>query len=457
MKKNNSHQFVDVDTVKIEKGINSKVIRKISALKNEDKEMYQLRLDAYELFKKLPQPSFGPSLEQINFDDFIYYATTNDDVKKNWDEIPVKIKQTFAKLGIQEAEAKHLSGVMSQFDSTAVYSNQLKKLEEQGVIFLDTDTAYQKHPELFKKYFAKLVKPGDNLFAALNSAVWSGGTFIYIPKGLKLVKPLQSYFRINSQNLGQFERTLIIVDEGAQVEYIEGCTAPLYSSDLLHAAVVEIFVEKDAKCRYTTVQNWSDNVYNLVTKRAICGQNAQMEWIDGNIGSKVTMKYPSVILHGDYSSASTISIAYASENQIQDTGCKMIHIGKNTSSTVIAKSFAKKGGKVNYRGIIKHAPSATNAKSNIECDTLLYDEQSSSDTIPYNFVNNGTSMIQHEAKVSKISQQQLFYLMSRGLNETQATDLIINGFMEPFTKELPLEYAIELNELISMGMEDSLG
>jgi Fe-S cluster assembly protein SufB len=360
-------------------------------------------------------------------------------------------------LGIQEAEAKHLSGVMSQFDSTAVYSNQLNELKNLGVIFLDTDTAYKKHPELFKKYFSKLVEPNDNIFAALNSAVWSGGTFIYIPKNIKLKKPLQSYFRINSQNLGQFERTLIIVDEGAQVEYIEGCTAPMYSTDLLHAAVVEIFVEENAKCRYTTVQNWSDNVYNLVTKRAICAKNAQMEWIDGNIGSKVTMKYPSVILHGDYSSASTISIAYASENQVQDTGCKMIHIGRNTSSTVIAKSFAKNGGKVNYRGLVKHAKTAINAKSNIECDTLLYDDLSWSDTIPYNFSDNGTSTIQHEAKVSKISQQQLFYLMSRGLDEVQATDLIINGFMEPFTKELPIEYALELNELISMGMEDSLG
>jgi Fe-S cluster assembly protein SufB len=439
------------------KGLSIDTIHNISKYKKESDFMKNYRIDAYNQFLKSKEPSFGPDLSFIDYNSFTYFKTEAEHVSKSWEDVPVEIRNTFSKLGIQEAEAKYLSGVIGQYDSTAVYSNYDFEYQKKGVIFKDTDTALKEHPEIFEQYFGKLVPSNDNKFAALNSAVWSGGTFIYVPKNVILTKPLQSYFRMNAVQSGQFERTLIIVDEGAEVEYIEGCTAPIYKEDMLHCAVVEIFVAKNAKCRYTTVQNWSKNVLNLVTKRAICEENATMEWIDGNIGSKITMKYPSVILKGDYSKASTISIAHADQDQIQDAGCKMIHLGKHTSSTIIAKSFAKNNGKVNYRGLVKHAPSALFCKSNIECDTLLFDSVSSSDTIPYNIIQNGTSVVQHEAKVSKVSEQQLFYLMSRGLTEIQATDLIIAGFMEPFTKELPLEYAIELNQLLSLEMEGSLG
>ena len=447
----------DVSLFNSGKGLNEDVITFISKSKNEPEWMLEYRLKAYEYFKNQSLPSFGPDLSEIDFNDFTYFIKPSDKVSNDWQDVPETIKNTFDKLGIKEAEQKYLSGVSTQYESEVVYHSMLKEVEEKGIIFLDTDTALKRHPEIFKKYFSTVVPYTDNKFAALNSAVWSGGSFIYIPKNTHLEKPLQSYFRINSQSMGQFERTLIIVDEGSDVHYVEGCSAPIYSKDSLHAAVVEIVVLKDAKCRYSTIQNWSTNIINLVTKRALIEENGLMEWIDGNIGSHINMKYPCCILKGDGAKGACISIAVASENQIQDAGAKMIHIGKRTSSTIISKSIGKKGGSVDYRGLVKITKNATNSRAKVECDTLLIDDISTSDTIPTNIVSNNSSILEHEASVSKISDDELFYLMSRGLDKDKAAQMIVMGFIEPFAKELPMEYAVELNNLIKLEMEGSLG
>ena len=439
------------------RGISEKVVRQISAYKNEPDWMLDLRVKAYKAFDEKKWPTFGPSLDMLNFDEYIYYIKSTDNVSNSWTQVPDEIKDTFDKLGIPEAEQKYLAGVSTQFESEVVYHNTIDELEKLGVLFCDTDTAVRKYPELVKEYFNKVVPYQDNMFASLNTAVWSGGSFIYIPKGVKIEKPLQSYFRINTEQMGQFERTLIIVDEGASLNYVEGCTAPKYSKDSLHAAVVEIYVKKGGYCRYSTVQNWSNNIVNLVTKRAYVEENGHMEWIDGNIGSMVNMKYPACILAGPYAKGTTISIAFAGSAQYQDTGAKMIHLAPNTTSQIISKSICRGGGKVNYRGTVRHGKNATNAKSHVECDTLILDNISTSDTIPTNIVQNSTSYIEHEATVSKVSEEQLFYLMSRGLTEQQATEMIIMGFIEPFAKELPMEYAVELNQLIKLEMTDSIG
>ncbi|MEA4874147.1 Fe-S cluster assembly protein SufB [Anaerorhabdus sp.] len=447
----------DVSVYKTKKGLTADTVREISKIKNEPDWMLELRLKAFEIFERMPMQTWGPSLESLNFDDYTYYIRPSNDKETKWEEVPETIKNTFDRLGIPEAEQKFLAGVSTQYESEVVYHNMLKEVEDKGVIFLDTDTALKEHPDLFRKYFGKIVSAADNKFAALNSAVWSGGSFIYVPPGVTLDKPLQSYFRINTERMGQFERTCIIVDKGADLHYVEGCTAPTYSKDSLHAAVVEIFVEEGAKCRYSTVQNWSGNILNLVTKRAKVEAHGAMEWIDGNIGSHITMKYPACILAGEYARGMTISIAVASENQIQDAGAKMIHLAPHTSSTIISKSVARKGGAVNYRGLVMHGNQAAYSKSKVECDTLILDKISTSDTIPTNTSRNRTSTLEHEATVSKISEEQLFYLMSRGLTKSQATEMIIMGFLEPFTRELPMEYAVELNQLLKLDMEGSIG
>lgn len=439
------------------KGLNKDIIRKISAKKNEPQWMLDFRLRSYDYFVDAKLPKWGPDLTFINFDEYTYYIKPSETQEENWENVEDTYKETFDKLGILEAEKYHLGGVSTQYESEVIYHNMLKEVEEKGVIFLDTDSALREHPDLFKKYFNTVVPYQDNKFAALNGAVWSGGSFIYIPKGVKLEKPLQSYFRINSDQMGQFERTLIIVDEGAEVDYVEGCTAPIYSNNSLHTAVVEIIVHDNAKCRYSTVQNWSKNILNLVTKRAYVHAGGSMEWIDGNIGSGLTMKYPSCVLAGDNAKGAIVSISVASHKMILDAGAKMIHLGKNTSSNIISKSIASLGGEVNYRGSVYHGKQALNAKSHIECDTLLIDDTSKSDTIPSNTIKNNQSSIEHEATVSKVSEDQLFYLMSRGLTEEAATEMIIMGFIEPFTKELPMEYAVELNQLIKMEMDDAIG
>ena len=447
----------DVSIFNTGKGLNEDVVREISKLKNEPDWMLEFRLKAYKAFKELPMPSFGPDLSFLDFDSYTYFIRPSAKVEKDWDKVPETIKNTFQKLGIPEAEQKFLSGVTTQYESEAVYHNMLKEVEDKGVIFLSTDQALKFCPDLVKKYFNTVVPYKDNKFAALNGAVWSGGSFIYVPKGVVLEKPLQSYFRINNEKSGQFERTLIIVDEGASVHYVEGCTAPTYSKDSLHAAVVEIVVLKDAKCRYSTVQNWSNNIVNLVTKRALVKENGQMDWIDGNIGSQTNMKYPACILAGEGAKGNCISIAVAGKGQYQDAGARMIHLASNTSSTIISKSIVKNGGIANYRGTVRHMKNAINCKSHVECDTLILDDISKSDTIPTNAVMNNTSFIEHEATVSKINEDQLFYLMSRGLSKKDATQMIIMGFIEPFSKELPMEYAVELNQLIKMDMDGSVG
>ena len=447
----------DVSIYKTKKGLDEEVIREISRIKGEPEWMLDLRLKAYQKFIELPMPSFGPDLSEIDFQDFTYYIKPSEKVEKSWDEVPETIKDTFNKLKIPEAEQKFLAGVSTQYESEVVYHNMLREATDAGVIFYDTDTALKLHPELFKEYFGKVVSYADNKFAALNTAVWSGGSFIYVPKGVHLDKPLQSYFRINSEQMGQFERTLIIVDDDADIHYIEGCTAPKYSKDSLHAAVVEIYVGDRAKCRYSTVQNWSSNILNLVTKRALVKEDGVMEWIDGNIGSHINMKYPACILQGDRAKGICISIAVASKDQKQDAGAKMIHLGKDTSSNIISKSLSRSGGYVNYRGLVKIADKALHARAKVECDTLILDDISTSDTMPTNIVDNASSIIEHEATVSKISEEQLFYLMSRGISKEDATQMIILGFIEPFTRELPMEYAVELNQLLKMNMEGSIG
>ena len=447
----------DISIFNTGKGLNKDVIRAISKAKNEPNWMLEYRLKAYEKFMELPLPTFGPDLSDIDFNDFTYYIKPTEKVKSSWNEVPDTIKNTFEKLKIPDAEQKFLAGVSTQYESEVVYHNMLKEVEEKGVIFYDTDTALKKYPDLFKEYFGTVVSYADNKFAALNAAVWSGGSFIYVPKDVKLEKPLQSYFRINSELMGQFERTLIICDEGSDLHYVEGCTAPKYSKDSLHAATVEIIVKKNAKCRYSTVQNWSSNILNLVTKRTVVEENGVMEWIDGNIGSHLNMKYPCCVLKGKGAKGVCISIAVASHKQYQDAGAKMIHLAPNTSSTIISKSLSRVGGKVNYRGTVYMGKEALNSKAKVECDTLILDDLSSSDTIPTNIVCDNSCTIEHEATVSKISEEQLFYLMSRGLSLEEATQMIILGFIEPFTKELPMEYAVELNQLLKINMKGSIG
>lgn len=445
------------DVINVGKGLNKEIVREISQYKNEPSWMMEFRLKSLDAFLKAPLPKFGPDLQFLKFDDYTYYIKSSQRVENRWEDVPEAIKDTFEKIGIPEAEKKFLAGVSTQFESEAVYHSTIEELDKLGVLFCDTDTALKKYPDLVKEYFGTIVPYNDNKFASLNSAVWSGGSFIYVPKGVKIEKPLQSYFRINSEQMGQFERTLIIVDEGASLNYVEGCTAPIYSKDSLHAAIVEIIVKEGGYCRYTTIQNWSNNIVNLVTKRAYCYKNATMEWIDGNMGASVNMKYPACILAGEGARGNTVSIAFASTNQYQDTGAKMIHLAPNTTSTIISKSICRGGGKVNYRGTVKHTKEAINAHSHIECDTIILDDKSSSDTIPFNFVYNQKAKIEHEATVSKISDEQLFYLMSRGITEEDAVQMIVMGFIEPFAKELPMEYAVELNQLIKLEMVGSIG
>ena len=422
-------------------------IREISKIKNEPEWMLDFRLKSFNKFEELSNPIFGPELK-IDFDIINYYKRVSDGIANNWDDVDKEVKETFEKIGLVDAEKKYLDGTHAQFESEVVYSNMIKELVDKNVIFCDTDTGLRKYPEIFKQYFNNLVKFNENKYTALNSAVWSGGTFIYIPPNTKLNRPLQSYFRINSKNMGQFERTIIVVDEGSELHYMEGCTAPTYTSDSLHAAVVEIYVKKNAKCRYTTIQNWSTDVYNLVTKRAIVEENGLMEWIDGNIGSKANMKYPSCILVGPYAKGKTISIAVATKNQFQDTGAKMIHLAPHTESSIISKSIAANGGTSNYRGTVNITSKAPYSKSIIKCDTIIVDKDSKSDTIPKNKIDNNTSYLEHEATVSKISKEKLFYLMTRGISEEKAKELIIMGFIDRFREELPMEYAVELNALL---------
>ena len=457
--KDYQYGFADKDTsiYKTKQGLTKETVLEISKIKNEPEWMREFRLKAYDAFIKMKNPDFGPNLEFLKYDTYTYYIKPSDKSVKSWDDVPETIRNTFNKLGIPEQEKKFFAGIHTQYESESVYHNMLKEVEDKGVIFLDTDSALRMYPELVKEYFNTVVPYQDNKFSALNGAVWSGGSFIYVPKGVKLDKPLQSYFRINSQGMGQFERTLIIVDEGADVHYVEGCTAPIYSSESLHAAVVEIIVKKGGRCRYSTVQNWSSNIVNLVTKRAYVEEDGQMEWIDGNIGSGVNMKYPACILAGKGAKGTCISIAVAGKDQFQDAGARMIHLAPNTSSQIISKSICREGGKVNYRGTVHHSKEAINARSFVQCDTLILDNISSSDTIPKNRCYNNQSIIEHEATVSKVSDEQLFYLMSRGLSKEQAMQMIVLGFIEPFSKELPMEYAVELNQLLKMNMEGSIG
>ncbi|HSO57285.1 MAG TPA: Fe-S cluster assembly protein SufB [Paenisporosarcina sp.] len=447
----------DVSIFRSKRGLTREIVETISNMKEEPQWMLDYRLKSLEIFYSKPMPQWGGDMASLNFDEITYYVKPSEATETSWDEVPEEIKRTFDKLGIPEAEQKYLSGVSAQYESEVVYHSMKQELTDMGIIFKDTGSALRENEELFKKHWATVIPNSDNKFSALNSAVWSGGSFIYVPPGIKVETPLQAYFRINSENMGQFERTLIIVDEGASVHYVEGCTAPVYTTNSLHSAVVEIIIKKDAYCRYTTIQNWANNVYNLVTKRAVCDENATMEWIDGNIGSKLTMKYPAVILKGEGSRGMTLSIAIAGKGQHQDAGAKMIHLAPNTSSTIVSKSISKQGGKVTYRGIVRFGPKASGARSNIECDTLIMDNQSTSDTIPYNEILNDNVSLEHEAKVSKVSEEQLFYLMSRGISEQEATEMIVMGFIEPFTKELPMEYAVEMNRLIKFEMEGSIG
>ena len=439
------------------KGLTEEIVRQISAWKNEPEWMCEFRVKAFHQFEKMEMPNWGPDLSEIDFQDFTYYKKVSNEAERSWEDVPEEVKNTFEKLGIPEAEKKYLAGVTTQYESEAVYHNMLDEVREKGVLFLDIDSALKEYPDIFKKYFATIVPASDNKLAALNSAVWSGGSFIYVPKGVKLEKPLQSYFRINSESMGQFERSIIIVDDGAECSYVEGCTAPQYSKDSMHAAVVEVFVGKGAKCRYSSVQNWSGNILNLVTKRAKVEEHGTMEWIDGNIGSRISMKYPACILAGEYAHGLCISIAVGSKNQFQDTGAKMIHLAPHTTSSIVSKSVSRNGGVTNFRDWIRFTPKAENSRTKIECDTLILDNKSRSDTIPLNINDCDSATIEHEAKVSKISEDELFYLMSRGLSEAQATEMIIMGFLEPFTRELPMEYAVELNQLMKIDFTNSIG
>jgi Fe-S cluster assembly protein SufB len=440
---------------KTKKGLTKEIILEISKRKNEPKWMIDFRIKAFEIYKSKPMPAWGGDLGKLNFENIHYYIQPIDKPKRSWDKVPKKIKDTFEKLGVPQAERKFLAGSGAQFESETVYHNIRKDLRKKGVIFEDTGEALKKYPEIFREYFGKIVPPGDNKFAALNSAVWSGGSFIYVPKNVHVELPLQAYFRINSVNMGQFERTLIIVDEGAKVHYVEGCTAPTYSGDSLHAAVVEIFVKKGGRCQYTTIQNWSHNVYNLVTKRAKAYENAEMFWLDCNLGSKLTMKYPAVLLAGRGAKAEIHSIAFAGKTQHQDAGAKIFHLASDTSAIVKSKSISKEGGRSSYRGHVKVMPGLKNVKTKVSCDALLLDKFSRSDTYPL-IETDGGATVEHEATVGKIGREQLFYLMSRGLDEAQASTMIVNGFLDPIVKELPMEYAVEMNRLIELEMEGAL-
>jgi Fe-S cluster assembly protein SufB len=448
----------DIAGATAQRGLSEAVVRDISAKKNEPEWMRDLRLKGLRLFERKPLPNWGADLSKIDFDNIKYFVRSTEKQATSWEELPEEIKNTYDRLGIPEAEKQRLvAGVAAQYESEVVYHKIRDDLEQQGVIFLDTDTALKEHEDLFKEYFGTVIPVGDNKFAALNTAVWSGGSFIYVPKGVHVEIPLQAYFRINTENMGQFERTLIIVDEGAYVHYVEGCTAPIYSSDSLHSAVVEIIVKKNARCRYTTIQNWSNNVYNLVTKRAVAHEGATMEWVDGNIGSKVTMKYPAVYLVGEHAKGEVLSVAMAGEDQHQDAGAKMTHVAPHTSSSIVSKSIARGGGRTSYRGLVQVQEGAYGSKSTVMCDALLVDTISRSDTYPYVDVREDDVEMGHEATVSKISEDQLFYLMSRGLAEDEAMAMIVRGFIEPIAKELPMEYALELNRLIELQMEGAVG
>jgi Fe-S cluster assembly protein SufB len=442
---------------KSQKGLNAEIVRQISEMKNEPSWMTEYRLKAYDIFLSKPMPEWGADLSGIDFDDIYYFVRASEKQGKNWDEVPEDIKRTFDRLGIPEAEQKYLQGVTAQYESEVVYHSIRKDLEAKGVIFTDMDSGLREHPEIVKEYFGTVIPSSDNKFAALNSAVWSGGSFVYVPKDVHVEMPLQAYFRINTQNMGQFERTLIIVEEGGYVHYVEGCTAPTYSEDSLHSAVVEIIVKEGGRCRYTTIQNWSNNVYNLVTKRAVAQKNATMEWVDGNLGSKVTMKYPAVILAGEGAHGEVLSIAFAGPGQHQDAGAKITHLAPKTTSQIISKSISKDGGRASYRGLLKIVEGADDVKSNVVCDALLLDDRSRSDTYPTIEVDAKRVTMGHEASVSRVGEDQLFYAMSRGMSEDEANAMIVNGFIEPLVKELPMEYALELNRLIQIQLEGSIG
>ncbi len=442
---------------KARKGLDEEIVRQISAMKGEPAWMLEFRLKALKHFFERPMPTWGANLSKLNFDDIYYYVKPTDKEGRTWDEVPDEIKETFERLGIPEAERKFLAGVGAQFESEMVYHHVLDQLEKQGVIFKSIEDGLRDHPDLFREYFGTVVPYTDNKFAALNSAVWSGGSFVYVPPGVKVDLPLQAYFRLNAANIGQFERTLIIIDEGAQAHYVEGCTAPIYSTDSLHTGVIEIIVKRGARMRYTTIQNWSHNVYNLVTQRAIVHEDATMEWVDANLGSKVTMKYPSCILAGKGAHGEVLSMAFASKGQHQDAGAKMIHLAPYTTSKIVSKSISKDGGRSSYRGLLKVRRGATGVKSSVVCDALILDPHSQSDTYPYMEIAEDDVTIGHEATVSRVDEEQLFYLMSRGLSEEEAATMIVAGFIEPLVKELPMEYAIEMNRLIQLQMEGSVG
>ena len=454
----NKYDFVTptVDVFKAERGINRDIVAQISEMKGEPGWMRDFRLEAFDIFESKPMPEWGGDIA-IDFQDIYYYLKPTSEQGKTWEDVPEEIKDTFDKLGIPEAEKKYLAGVKAQFESEVVYGSLQEDLGNKGVIFTDTDTAVKEHPELLREYFGKIIPSNDNKFAALNSAVWSGGSFIYVPPGVKIDFPLQAYFRINAEQMGQFERTLIIVDEGAEVHYVEGCTAPMYTTESLHSAVVEVIVKKNGRCRYTTIQNWANNIYNLVTKRAMAYENALMEWVDGNLGSHLTMKYPAVYMMEPGARGEILSIAFSSKGQHQDAGAKVVHCAPNTKSRIISKSISKNGGRSSYRGLCKVEDGATECKSNVVCDALILDSDSRSDTYPYIEVEEQDVQIEHEASVSRIGEEQLFYLMSRGLTEAEASSMIVSGFIEPLIKELPMEYAVEMNRLIELQMEGSVG
>ncbi len=448
---------VDVSVLKFGRGLTRETVEELSRIKQEPRWMLDLRLQALDIFFRKPMPQWGADLSGIDFDNIIYYVKPVENQGRTWEEVPETIKDTFERLGIPEAERKYLAGVSAQYESEVVYHSIREDLKEQGVIFLDTDSALREYPEIVREYFGTIIPAEDNKFAALNTAVWSGGSFVYIPAGINCDVPLQAYFRINSENMGQFERTLIIAEPGSFGHYVEGCTAPIYNSQSLHSAVVEIIVKDGARMRYTTVQNWAPNVYNLVTKRAMAHKDATMEWIDGNFGSKATMKYPSVYLVGEGAKGLVLSIAVAGEGQHQDTGTKMVHVAPHTTSTVVSKSISQHGGKTTYRGLVHFAPTAEESKANVRCDTLIMDDDSTSDTIPYSEVTLSNVEMEHEATVTKVSEEALFYLMSRGLTEEEATRTVVMGFVEPFTRELPMEFAVEMNRLIKFEMEGAIG
>ena len=454
----NKYDFRDTEryVFKARKGLDAQIVAEISEMKGEPAWMREFRLKALETFRAKPMPRWGGDIA-VKFDDIYYYLKPTDRQVKSWDEVPVEIKNTFDKLGIPEAEKKFLAGVKAQYESEVVYGSLKEELAKQGVIFTDTDTAVREHPDLLRQFFGTVIPPTDNKFAALNSAVWSGGSFVYVPPGVKVEFPLQAYFRINAANMGQFERTLILIDEGAQAHYVEGCTAPMYSTESLHSAVVEVIAKRGARVRYTTIQNWANNIYNLVTKRAMAYGDSLVEWVDGNLGSRLTMKYPAIYLMEPGARGEVLSVAFASAGQHQDAGAKAVHCAPHTASRIISKSISKNGGRASYRGLVKINPGARKAKSNVVCDALILDDRSRSDTYPYIEIEEQDAAVGHEASVSRIGEEQMFYLNSRGLSDTEAATMIVNGFIEPLVKELPMEYAVEMNRLIQLQMEGTVG